>query len=494
MRGVLRNLGPAFGLGLLTAAGQLPLGAWYVALPALAVVIARVAGAEGARRAAAQAWAAGAGHFLGALTWIISPFLVEPEVYAWMAPFALILMAAGLALFWAAAGALSALVAGALGRQGRRAAAFVAALAGMEALRGVVFTGFPWALPGHIWIDTPVAQLAAWIGANGLTLLTLVVAALPVIFGPAGAALAALALAMAFGLGGLRLSAPLPDGPGLTFRLVQPNARQDLKWDPEQASRLYRLQTEFTAAQPRPDLVIWPETALPYLYEPWGDAAQGVARAARGVPVITGVQRLEGDAAYNSLVMIGEGGAELASYDKAHLVPFGEYIPFGDRLNAWFGLRAFAAQAGFGYAAGPGPRVLDLGPLGRAMPLICYEAVFPLEVNAPEERPGWLLQITNDAWFGTLTGPFQHAGIARLRAIEQGLPLVRVANTGVTQMVDARGQVTHELDFGIASFLDAPLPGALPPTVYHRFGEIPFLVLLAALCAAVILRRGTATP
>lgn len=494
MRGVLRNLGPAFGLGLLTAAGQLPLGAWYVALPALAVVIARVAGAEGARRAAEQAWAAGAGHFLGALTWIISPFLVEPEVYAWMAPFALILMAAGLALFWAAAGALSALVAGALGRQGRRAAAFVAALAGMEALRGVVFTGFPWALPGHIWIDTPVAQLAAWIGANGLTLLTLVVAALPVMFGPAGAALAALALAMAFGLGGLRLSAPLPDGPGLTFRLVQPNARQDLKWDPEQASRLYRLQTEFTAAQPRPDLVIWPETALPYLYEPWGDAAQGVARAARGVPVITGVQRLEGDAAYNSLVMIGEGGAELASYDKAHLVPFGEYIPFGDRLNAWFGLRAFAAQAGFGYAAGPGPRVLDLGPLGRAMPLICYEAVFPLEVNAPEERPGWLLQITNDAWFGTLTGPFQHAGIARLRAIEQGLPLVRVANTGVTQMVDARGQVTHELDFGIASFLDAPLPGALPPTVYHRFGEIPFLVLLAALCAAVILRRGTATP
>ena len=498
MRGVLRNLGPAFGLGLLTAAGQLPLGAWYVALPALAVVIARVAGAEGARRAAEQAWAAGAGHFLGALTWIISPFLVEPEVYAWMAPFALLLMAAGLALFWAAAGALSALAAGALGRQGRRAAAFVAALAGMEALRGVVFTGFPWALPGHIWIDTPVAQLAAWIGANGLTLLTLVVAALPVIFGPAGAALAALALAMAFGLGGLRLSAPLPDGPGLTFRLVQPNARQDLKWDPEQASRLYRLQTEFTAAQPRPDLVIWPETALPYLYEPWGDAAQGVARAARGVPVITGVQRLEGDAAYNSLVMIGEGGAELASYDKAHLVPFGEYIPFGDRLNAWFGLRAFAAQAGFGYAAGPGPRVLDLGPLGRAMPLICYEAVFPQDIRRgmAAGRPDFLLQITNDAWFGTLSGPFQHAALARLRAVEFGLPMVRVANTGVSAVWDGFGREVGRLPFGSYGHADLPLPRALAVTPYARFGEAPVLlaVLLGGLGLVAMRRRGKTDP
>lgn len=485
MRHLLTSLGPAFLLGLLAAGGQAPLGAWYLALPAYAGIVAQVAGAGGARAAAARAWAAGAGHFAAALSWIVSPFLVEPEVYGWMAPFALLLMAGGLALFWALAGGIAGRVEG----RARRAFAFAAALAGMEALRGVIFTGFPWALPGHVWIDTAIAQAAAFVGANGLTLLTLAVAALPVAFGLRGGLVAGTLLAVVYGGGVLRLAGPEPAPPGLVFRLVQPNAEQHLKWDPEQAERLYRLQTDYTAAQPRPDLVIWPETALPYLYSPGGSAAQGVAQAAQGVPVALGVQRLEGEAAYNSVAVIGAGGAELALYDKAHLVPFGEYMPFGDRLFQWFGIRAFAAREGFGYAAGPGPRVLDLGRLGKMLPMICYEAVFPAGAQAAGQRPDWLLQVTNDAWFGTLTGPFQHAAQARLRAVEQGLPLVRVANTGVTQMIDARGRVSHALDFGVAGWLDAPLPAPLPPTPYSRFGEAPFLLLLVALCLAIVLRR-----
>lgn len=485
MRALLTSLGPAFLLGLLAATGQAPLGAWYLALPAFAGIVWQVGTASGARLAAARAWAAGAGQFAAALSWIVSPFFVEPEVYGWMAPFALILMAGGLALFWALAGGIAGRVEG----RARRAFAFAAILAGMEALRGVIFTGFPWALPGHVWIDTPVAQAAAFVGANGLTLLTLLIAALPVAFGLRGGLAAALLLAAVYGGGALRLAAPEPAAPGLVFRLVQPNAEQHLKWDPEQAERLYRLQTDYTAAMPRPDLVIWPETALPYLYAPGGSAAQGVAEAAQGVPVALGVQRLEGEAAFNSLAVIGAGGAELALYDKAHLVPFGEYMPFGDRLFQWFGIRAFAAREGFGYAAGPGPQVLDLGPLGRVLPMICYEAVFPAGAQVAGQRPDWLLQVTNDAWFGTLTGPFQHAAQARLRAVEQGLPLVRVANTGVTQMVDARGRVTHALDFGVAGWMDAPLPAPLPPTPYSRFGEAPFLLLLVAICLAVALRR-----
>lgn len=485
MRRLLTSLGPALLLGVLAAGGQAPLGVWYLALPAYAGIVAQVAGAGGARAGAARAWAAGAGHFVAALSWIVSPFLVEPEVYGWMAPFALLLMAAGLALFWAVAGWISGRLAG----RGRRAFAFAATLAGLEALRGVVFTGFPWALPGHVWIDTPVAQLAALLGANGLTLLTLVLAALPVAFGRKGVAMAVLLFVAAYGGGLLRLAAPDPAAPGLTFRLVQPNAEQHLKWDPEQAERLYRLQTDYTAALPRPDLVIWPETALPYLYSRGGNAAQGVAAAAQGVPVALGVQRLEGEAAFNSVAVIGAGGAELALYDKAHLVPFGEYMPFGDWLFQWFGLRAFAAREGFGYAAGPGPEVLDLGRLGRVLPMICYEAVFAAGTRVAGARPDWLLQVTNDAWFGTLTGPFQHAAQARLRAVEQGLPLVRVANTGVTQMVDAHGRVTHALAFGVAGWLDAPLPASLPPTLYSRLGEGPFLLLLAALCLAVVRRR-----
>ncbi|WP_151719532.1 apolipoprotein N-acyltransferase [Gemmobacter serpentinus] len=479
MRRLIRDLGPAFGLGLLAAAGQAPLSLWWIALPAFAGIIAQIAAADRARKAGWRAWAAGAGYFGASLSWIVQPFLVEPEVYGWMVPFALIGMAGGLALFWALAGWLAQrLHGGALG--------FAAALTALEALRGEVLTGFPWAQPGHIWIDSPVGQAAAFVGANGLTLLTLFAAALPVVWHGRGIAQMALLIAAVYLGGALRLAEPNPAPTGLTFRLVQPNAEQHLKWDPDQAERLYQLLTLRTAEAPRPDLVIWPETSLPYLYDPQGQAISGVAYAAAGVPVAMGVQRLEGEAAFNSLAVMGADGRESALYDKAHLVPFGEYMPFGEVLHEWFGLRAFAARQGFGYAAGPGPRVLDLGHLGRVLPLICYEAVFPREVNAVAERPDWLLHVTNDAWFGTLTGPFQHAAQARLRAVEQGLPLVRVANTGVTQMVDARGQITAALPFGAEGALDAALPGALPPTPYHRFGETAFLLLLAGLVLLTI--------
>jgi apolipoprotein N-acyltransferase len=164
-------------------------------------------------------------------------------------------------------------------------------------------------------------------------------------------------------------------------------------------------------------------------------------------------------------------------------VPFGEYIPFGDALFRWANISAFASQMGNGYTAGKGPQVLDLGPLGKVQPLICYEAVFPQDLRGVA-RADWLLQITNDAWFGTWTGPFQHAAQARLRAIEQGLPLVRVANTGVTAVYDARGRLTAGLPFGTAAYLDARLPAALPVTPYARYGEIPLLVMLAGLAAA----------
>lgn len=481
MKQVLRDLAPAFLCGVLAALGQAPLALWPLALVGFAGIIAQVAHAATTGQAMRRAGAAGLGHFGFALVWIVEPFLIEPEIYGWMAPFALLLMAGGLALFWAAAGAIAA-------RMPDRALGFALGLAGMEALRGVIFTGFPWAMPGHIWIDSPMAQGAAYIGANGLTLLTLLAAALPVTLRGHGAVLAFALLGAGYAGGALRLAAPEPEAPGLIFRLVQPNAQQHLKWNPEAAETIFRGLAEATAAAPRPDLVIWPETSLPYLYAPGQDAALGAARAAAGVPLAMGVQRLEGASAFNSLAVLGPDGVQTALYDKAHLVPFGEYVPFGEVMYRWFGLRAFAAQQGFGYAAGPGPRVLDLGRLGKVQPLICYEAVFPTALNVPAERPGWLLHITNDAWFGTLTGPFQHAALARLRAVEQGLPLVRVANTGVTQMVDARGRVTAELPFGVQAYLDAALPGSLPPTPYRQWGEAPFLLALAGLAAALALR------
>ena len=479
-----------FVLGALAATGQAPLGWWFVALPALAGVIVRVA-AAGGRKAMRLAWVAGAGHFIAALNWIVQPFLVDAAQDGWMAPFALPMMGFGLALFWA----LAALP---LAWFGNRIWGFALALAAGEFLRGHVLTGFPWAQLGHVWIDTPVAQAAALIGPYGLSLLTLGLAAALAASWVARRALPA-ALALAFlaavwGWGAMRLAAPDPLAPGLTLRLVQPNAAQQAKWDPEHASRFFDTLMRLSAQAPAPDLVIWPETSLPYLMDAPSELAGTIAAAAAGATVILGRQRVEGARFWNSATVLAPDGTILADYDKHHLVPFGEYIPFGDALFDRLGISAFAAARGNGYSAGPGPRVLDLGPkLGKVLPLICYEAVFPQDLRGVP-RPDWLLQITNDAWFGRWSGPFQHAAQARLRAIEQGLPLVRVANTGVTAVYDAHGRTVAALPFATASALDAALPGALPATPYARWGEAPFLLLLAGFALIFLRRRRTPAP
>lgn len=473
-----RAIALSAGLGVIAASGQAPFGAWWLALPALAALIHIVSRAASAKAAAWTAWFGGAGYFAAALSWIVQPFLVDAATYGWMAPFALLFLAFGLALFWAVAAGLAYRVA-------NRAYGFAITLTAAELLRGYVLTGFPWALIGHIWIETPVAQLAAWIGPSGLTLISLFVAALAAQgftqrkLAPVGTAAALVLVSWAYGL--WVLAQPMPTGTGATLRLVQPNAAQQAKWDPDLAQQFFDRLLAFTAVKPAPDLVIWPETALPYLLSRHPEIGTLIADAAHGVPVAIGMQRVVGNQGWNTLAIIGTDGRVQASYDKHHLVPFGEYIPYGDLAYRLFGVSAFAAQQGNGYTPGPGPKLLDFGvKLGMALPLICYEAVFPQDLRGTP-RADWILQITNDAWFGTLTGPFQHADQARLRAIEQGLPLVRVANTGVTAVYDARGRTTAQLDFGIASYLDADLPGALPATPYAKYGEFPVLVWLGGL-------------
>jgi apolipoprotein N-acyltransferase len=476
-----RRLALPVGAGLAMATGQAPMGWVLVALPALVFYIRAVVTAE--TGAVWLAWFGGAAYFAASLSWIVSPFFVDPVRHGWMAPFALLLMAFGMALFWAAAGWLARFVR-------YRAFGFAVALAAMELARGYVFTGFPWALIGHIWADTPMAQLVAVMGPNGLTLLTLLLAAVPVMFGVRALPGVAVVAIAAFFWADARLGRPDPADRVGTLRLVQPNAEQHLKWNPDQARVLFERQLAMTGVQPVADLTIWPETAVPYLIDDDSQVAMMMSAAAEGRMVIAGIQRVAGAQGWNTMAVI-EGGAVTQSYDKWHLVPFGEYLPFGDLAYDWFGLRAFASQAGNGYSAGNGPAVLDLGPLGKIVPLICYEAVFPQDVRAAPERADWILQITNDAWFGTLTGPWQHMAQARLRAIEQGLPLVRVANTGITAVVDAKGRVTQELDFGVAAYLDVPaIPGALPPTPYARWGEVPMLLLLGGLAAVLIMTRG----
>ena len=467
------------------ALGQAPLGFWWATLAGLAGLIWLILRTNSRWQAFWLGLVAGTGHFALALSWIVEPFFIDIARHGWMAPFAVIFLSGGLGLFWGAAAALAF-------RMPVPALGFAAAFTALEGLRGVIFTGFPWAMVGHVWIGTPLDQLAALLGPSGLTLLTLLAAALPVLWRKRGAlGSAALLLAVA-GFGLWRLSQPLPAPLTPTLRLVQPNAAQELKWDQaladEHLDRLLTLTAEGTPA----DLTIWPETAVPYMLEYAPSVAGMVTGASGGNPVALGIQREEDGRFYNSLRVLEEDGVESVRYDKHHLVPFGEYIPFGDLAYRWFGITAFAAQAGSTYSAGAGPAVLDLGPFGKVLPLICYEAVFPRLVNAAPQRADWMLQITNDAWFGVWTGPFQHFAQARLRAVEQGLPLVRAANTGVTAVIDARGRVLEALPFGTMGVLDTAIPGALPPTPYTRFGDGPVLLLLAGL-ALVAMRRPRAS-
>ncbi|MCU0827744.1 MAG: apolipoprotein N-acyltransferase [Tabrizicola sp.] len=472
-----------FVLGALVALGQAPFGLWWIALPALGGLIWLIVRAERALSAFWIGLAAGSGQFAVALSWIVEPFLIDIAAHGWMAPFAVVLLSAGLGLFWGAAAALAV-------RTRAPAVGFVAAFAGLEWLRGVMMTGFPWAMLGHVWIGTPVDQLAAVVGPSGLSLVLLLAAAWPVVWRWRGLAGAAVILAAAFAFGEWRLEQPLPEARDGVVRLVQPNAEQSLKWEQELADAHLDRLLDLTAEGGAADLTIWPETAVPFMLEYAPSVAGLVMSASGGRPVVVGIQRESEGLFYNSLRVLEGEGSEFARYDKAHLVPFGEYMPLGDLAYDWFGLRAFAAQAGNYYSAGPGPRVLDLGRFGKVLPLICYEAIFPRFVAAAPERADWMLQATNDAWFGVWTGPFQHFDQARLRSVEQGLPLIRVANTGVTAVIDARGRVIEQLPFGAAGHLDTRIPGALPPTPYARWGDGPIFLLLAGLALLAFRRPG----
>lgn len=469
-----RRLALAFAFGSLGALGQAPLGFWPVTVAALAGVIWLIAGEARVGVAFRLGLAAGAGQFALALSWIVEPFLIDIATHGWMAPFAVVFLAVGLGLFWGAAAALAVTMrVPALG--------FVAAFVTLEWLRGVILTGFPWAMLGHVVIGTPLDQLAALLGPSGLSLLILLAAALPVLWRWRGAAGSVLLLALAFGFGLWRLGQPLPEPREGLVRLVQPNAEQSLKWEQALADEHLDRLLDLTAEGSPADLTLWPETAVPFMLEYAPVVAELVVAASGGQPVVVGIQREEEGRFYNSLRLLEGEGGETARYDKAHLVPFGEYMPMGDLAYDWFGLTAFAAQVGNYYSAGPGPRVLDLGRFGKVLPLICYEAIFPRFVAAAPERADWMLQATNDAWFGVWTGPFQHFNQARLRSVEQGLPLIRVANTGVTAVVDSRGRVVADLPFGTMGKLDTRIPGALPPTPYARWGDGPLALLLAGL-------------
>jgi len=483
MRGALLTAFGAF-----AALGQAPFDLPVVMVLAMAAAVVMNGTAQTPRAAAAHGFAFGFGYFALALHWIVSPFLVDAATYGWMAPFAVVLMAAGGAVFWAVA------------FWGARCLSphlwpLIPCWTAIELARAYIFTGFPWASPAQAMVDTLPGQVLAWVGPHGLNLVIIAAAV-----GLAALAPKSWPLRLA-GLGPLVLVIFMPpfapDVPlsSSVLRLIQPNAPQHEKWDPDKIGIFYERQLRFTSADPdpqtgAPDAIIWPETAIPWALDRSAVILEEISKAAKGVPVILGAQRNEGERYFNALAVLGPKGDVTQIYDKYHLVPFGEYVPFGD-LAARFGIYGMAPQHGAGFSSGTGPQLLDLGPLGRALPLICYEAVFAHDVNATPARPDFIIHATNDAWFGTHAGPQQHLAQARMRAIEQGLPVARAANTGISAMIDPHGRVLDSLGMGQAGYIDAALPLPLAPTLYSRTGDLPLALLLLAVLGAAVLRSVT---
>lgn len=437
-------------------------------------------GAVSVRGALVSGWAMGFGYFALTLTWITEPFQVDAATTGWMAPFALVLLALLLGAFWACALAFSRWAGGG-------AFALVVAWSGAEMLRAYVFTGFPWASPPQALVDSVVGQGLALGGPHGMMLAMTGAVAVALVW-PRSPAIGAAALAF------LALI-PMNDAPApMTthiIRLVQPNAPQNEKWDPQMIPVFVNRQIEYTAADGAPDLIIWPETSLPYLVENAQVVFDVIAEAARGAPVALGIQRREGRDYFNSMVVLDRAGRVTQTYDKHHLVPFGEYMP-----AEWFfrhiNVGGLAARTEGGYTAGPGPQLIDFDALGTALPLICYEAVFAHDVGGAPARPAFLMQLTNDAWFGARSGPQQHLAQARMRAIEQGLPMVRSANTGISGVIDPKGRVIASIPLNTSGYLDTalPAPGAL--TIYGRTGDLPWALLILGGLIVTVVRHARA--
>ncbi|HRJ69375.1 MAG TPA: apolipoprotein N-acyltransferase [Beijerinckiaceae bacterium] len=511
----------AFAAGALGALAAPPVGAFPVLALSFPIAIWLLDGCTAApgrysapvlRQAAGDGWWFGFGYFLAGLWWIGAAFLVETDEFAWAIPLGVIGLPAALAMFVALGFALARLLwSPGLGR----IFAFAFGLGVAEWLRHWLFTGFPWNGFGHglgNWLVT--AQAASLIGAEGLAMVSLVVFALPATVVDAASrrpwratlfGLSVLGVLVAFGVTRLLLAGGLAAqvGPehvvdGVRLRLVQPNISQRDKHTQRDGhmvlTRLLTLSDRSTGptatGMADSSHLVWPESPFPFVLS---RDQRAMAELARQLPpkatLLTGAVRLEEGAArerrfFNTLHVITGRDGVLRSYDKQHLVPFGEYLPLEAVLST-LGLRRFVHAPG-AFAVGSPRQLLEVAGLPPVLPLICYEAIFPLEILGRTPRPGLLLNITNDAWFGETFGPHQHFAQARLRAIEFGLPLVRAANTGISAVVDGYGRQVATIPLGAEGIADAPLPKPLTTTAYWSHGnELRYFFLLLSMVLAV---------
>ena len=508
-----RRYGVAFGAGMLSAMSLPPANLWpvlFITIPVLTWLLDGVYGASDKNRlravrpAFATGWWFGFGYFSISLYWIGFAFLVDAKTFAALLPLAVTAMPAGLALFWGAAAALAILL---WKKDASRPFLLAMSFAGFEWLRGNVLTGFPWNAPGYAALEAvPFAQWASLSGIYGLTLMVFLWAGIAVLVFEHHwrSAMLIMASIIAAGIyGAWRLA----DRPGLmatTVRIVQPDIRQVQKWD-----RRYREQnidTYFSLSRRGPDgapapldgtdVLIWPESALPVLAGERADVNRRIAGllpentrlvmgAIRREPAKPGVAQKF----YNSVIVTGPDGRQIKAYDKFHLVPFGEYLPLAKWLEP-LGLRKVVSLPQ-GFSAGTGPQTIRAGSIPAFSPLICYEIIFPGHAVDLRDRPEWIVNVTNDGWFGKSAGPHQHLAQARFRAIEEGLGVIRAANTGISAVMDAHGRILNKLPLARPGVIDARIPGAARPglfAIYHNW--IFFVNFVCVLTFFGVIRRG----
>ncbi len=452
-------------------------------------------------------WVFGFGYLLAGLHWIGGAFLVEAETFGWMLPFAITALPAGLALFYGAATALARLV---WAPGPWRIVPFATALTAMEVVRGTVLTGFPWNGFGYALAATPLLmQSAALVSIYGLAFLAGLIFAAPAALAPAyqgsgrasrrwlPVALAAVLVMAIAGFGVLRLNAEPRPGTGVAVRIVQPSVPQAEKWLPENRTAIFTRYLDLSDRATAPGrmgagdatLIIWPESAIPFLYQTNLGAQAAVADLLPpGTTLVTGLQRIEPDETlergfrvYNAVAVIDDEGLIAEVYDKVRLVPFGEFLPFQDLLEA-LGLRQLTGVVG-GFQAGHEHRTMTAGTAPAFLPLVCYEVIFPGLARPSGPAPRWILNVTNDAWFGDSAGPYQHLRQAQLRAVEEGLPLIRAANTGISAIIDAKGRILQDLQLDATGVIDGELPSALrtePPGGRFTFLIVGMLLVVGA--------------
>jgi apolipoprotein N-acyltransferase len=502
-----RRLITAFLAGLLAALAMPPVNLLITLGLALPVAVWLLDGATAGRGRFAPAtlrsafsagWTFGFGYFFGGFWWLGAAFLVEDDQFAWALPFGVIGFPAALALFHG----IGFLLARMLWSEGwRRIFAFTAAMASVEWLRGIILTGFPWNSLGQaLGATDATTQIASLVGLNGMTILIVFIFSSPALLatgrsraGRIGLPILALCIAAAITAFGIwRLgTTELSNLPDVRVRIMQPNLSQREKHrmsGQEVLSRYVALSERATTPEPGGASgithLLWPESPFPFLLAREPQALAQIATLLKpSTMLITGAARAEdasGNAGriryFNAIHVIGPDGIILDSYDKVHLVPFGEYLPFRALFDL-IGLRQFVEIPG-GFEPGVRRKPLDIKGLPRALPLICYEAIFPNEIRVGVDRAGLLINVTNDGWFGRTFGPYQHLAQARLRSIEQGLPQIRAANTGISAFIDPLGRITNSLPLGQAGVIDSAIAQPLADTWFKRFGDYPALFLL----------------